>query len=64
MAVLSEGIDTDIYQPIPNAGRSDDPFKKQIYDLIKENFVYLHVGQWGKGAVSYTHLTLPTSDLV
>ena len=49
MAVLSEGIDTDIYQPIPDAGRSDDPFKKQIYDLIKENFVYLHVGQWGKG---------------
>ena len=49
MAVLSEGIDTDIYKPIPNAGRSDDPFKKEIYDLIKENFVYLFVGQWGKG---------------
>ena len=49
MEVLSEGIDTDIYQPIPNAGKSDDPFKKQIYDLIKENFVYLFVGQWGKG---------------
>ena len=49
MAVLSEGIDTDIYKPIPDAGRSDDPFKKQIYDLIKENFVYLFVGQWGKG---------------
>ena len=49
MAVLSEGIDTDIYKPIPDAGRSDDPFKKEIYDLIKENFVYLFVGQWGKG---------------
>ena len=49
MEVLSEGIDTDIYKPIPDAGRSDDPFKKQIYDLIKENFVYLFVGQWGKG---------------
>ena len=49
MGVLSEGIDTDIYQPIPDAGKSDDPFKKEIYDLIKENFVYLHVGQWGKG---------------
>ena len=49
MAVLSEGIDTDIYKPISDAGKSDDPFKKEIYDLIKENFVYLHVGQWGKG---------------
>ena len=49
MEVLSEGIDTDIYKPIPNLGKSDDPFKKQIYDLIKENFVYLFVGQWGKG---------------
>jgi len=49
MEVLSEGIDTDIYQPIPDAGKSDDPFKKEIYDLIKESFVYLHVGQWGKG---------------
>ena len=49
MEVLSEGIDTDIYKPIPDLGKSDDPFKKEIYDLIKENFVYLHVGQWGKG---------------
>ena len=49
MGVLSEGIDTDIYKPIPDLGRSDDPFKKEIYDLIKENFVYLFVGQWGKG---------------
>ena len=49
MEVLSEGIDTDIYKPIPDAGKGDDPFKKEIYDLIKESFVYLHVGQWGKG---------------
>ena len=49
MEVLSEGIDTDIYKPIPDLGRSDDPFKKEIYDLVKENFVYLFVGQWGKG---------------
>ena len=49
MAVLSEGIDTTIYQPIKNAGKSDDSFKKQIYDMIDESFVYLHVGQWGKG---------------
>ena len=49
MGVLSEGIDTTVYKPIKDAGKSDDPFKKEIYDLIKENFVYLHVGQWGKG---------------
>ena len=49
MGVLSEGIDTSIYKPIKDAGKSDDPFKKQIYDMIDESFVYLHVGQWGKG---------------
>ena len=49
MAVLSEGIDTTIYKPIKDAGKSDDPFKKQIYDMINESFVFLHVGQWGKG---------------
>ena len=49
IAVLSEGIDTTIYKPIKDAGKSDDPFKKEIYDMIHESFVYLHVGQWGKG---------------
>jgi len=49
MGVLSEGIDTSIYKPIKDAGKSDDPFKKEIYDMIDESFVYLHVGQWGKG---------------
>ena len=49
MGVLSEGIDTGIYRPIKDAGKSDDPFKKEIYDMIDESFVYLFVGQWGKG---------------
>ena len=49
MGVLSEGIDTTIYKPIKDAGKSDDPFKKEIYDMIDESFVYLFVGQWGKG---------------
>ena len=49
MVVLSEGIDTSIYKPNKDAGKSDDPFKKEIYDMINESFVYLHVGQWGKG---------------
>mgnify|MGYP003116270067 CR=1 FL=1 len=49
MTVLSEGIDTSIYKPIKDAGKSDDLFKKQIYDMVDESFVFLHVGQWGKG---------------
>mgnify|MGYP003323398166 CR=1 FL=1 len=49
MGVLSEGIDTTIYKPNKDAGKSDDPFKKEIYDMINESFVFLHVGQWGKG---------------
>ena len=48
MGVLSGGIDTTIYKPIKDTGKSDDPFRK-IYDMIDESFVYLHVGQWGKG---------------
>ena len=49
MGVLSEGIDTSIYRPIKDAGKSDDAFKKEIYDMIDESFVFLHVGQCGKG---------------
>ena len=49
MGVLSEGIDTTIFKPIKDAGKSDDQFKKEIYDMIDESFVYLFVGQWGKG---------------
>ena len=32
-----------------DVGKSDDSFKKEIYDMIDESFVFLHVGQWGKG---------------
>ena len=49
MGVLSEGIDTNIYKPMKDVGKSDDSFKKEIYDMIDESFVFLHVGQWGKG---------------
>ena len=31
MGVLSEGIDTTIYKPIKDAGKSDDQFKKEIW---------------------------------
>ena len=48
IAVLFEGVDTDIYFP-----KQKHELEKDVYDelneLIKEDFAYLHVGQWGKG---------------
>ena len=48
IAVLFEGVDTDIYYP-----KQKHQLEKDVYDelneLIKEDFAYLHVGQWGKG---------------
>jgi len=48
IAVLFEGVDTDIYSP-----KQKHELEKDVYDklneLIKEDFAYLHVGQWGKG---------------
>ena len=46
--VLFEGIDTDVYRP-----KQKHELEKNVYEdldnLIKEEFAYLHVGQWGKG---------------
>jgi len=48
IAVLFEGVDTDMYSP-----KQKHQLEKDVYDelneLIKEDFAYLHVGQWGKG---------------
>ena len=48
IAVLFEGVDTDIYFP-----KEKHELEKNVYQelnkLIKEDFAYLHVGQWGKG---------------
>ena len=45
--VLFEGVDTDVYSP-----KEKHQLEKKLYgeldDLIKEDFAYLHVGQWGK----------------
>ncbi len=44
--VLFEGVDTDVYCP-----KQKHELEKGLYeeldDLIKEEFAYLHVGQWG-----------------
>ena len=39
---LFEGTDENIYKPIDNSSLD-------LIDDIKENFCFLHVGQWGKG---------------
>jgi len=45
--VLFEGVDTDVYSP-----KEKHQLEKKLYgeldELIKEDFAYLHVGQWGQ----------------
>mgnify|MGYP000533574006 CR=1 FL=1 len=45
--VLFEGVDTDVYSP-----KEKHQLEKKLYgeldELIKEEFAYLHVGQWGQ----------------
>ena len=47
ISVLFEGVDTDIY-----CQKQKHELEKDVYDelneLIKEDFAYLHVGQWGQ----------------
>jgi len=47
ISVLFEGVDTDVYCP-----KQKHELEKGLYgelnDLIKEDFAYLHVGQWGQ----------------
>jgi len=42
MEVLFEGVDESVYKPIDNASLD-------LVDNIKEDFCFLHVGQWTKG---------------
>jgi len=46
ISVLFEGVDTDIYSP-----KQKHELEKNLYqeldEMIKEDFAYLHVGQWG-----------------
>ena len=46
--VLFEGADTDIYRPLNNSEIKSN-FTDELNKLIKEDFAYLHVGQWTKG---------------
>ena len=49
MKVLFEGIDTDVYKPLNASKIESTDIVKDINKLIKEDFVYLHVGQWTRG---------------
>ena len=48
ISVLFEGVDTDIYFP-RDKNQLDKGLSKELNELIKEDFAYLHVGQWNKG---------------
>ena len=48
MTVLFEGVDTDVYTPMDKYQIKGD-FIDEFNELVKEDFVYLHVGQLGKG---------------
>ena len=40
--MLFEGVDENVFKPIDNSSLD-------LVDDIKEDFAFLHVGQWGKG---------------
>ena len=48
ISVLFEGVDTDVYCPKQKHELEKD-LCEELDELIKEDFAYLHVGQWGKG---------------
>ena len=48
ISVLFEGVDTDIYFP-RDKNQLDKGLNRELNELIKEEFAYLHVGQWNKG---------------
>ena len=49
LAVLFEGIDTNVYYPKDKyqAKKDDSILYDELNELITEDFAYLHVGQWG-----------------
>ena len=51
IAVLFEGVDTDKYYPKDKYQvKKEDPILfDELNNLIKEDFAFLHVGQWNKG---------------
>ena len=56
--VLFEGADTDVYHPMDKYEIKSD-FTNELTELIKEDFAYLHVGQWTKGDFGEDRKNIP-----
>ena len=56
--VLFEGVDTSVYYPMDKHELKSE-FTDELNDLIKEDFAYLHVGQWGKGRYGEDRKNIP-----
>ena len=56
--VLFEGVDTDIYRPL-NSSEIKSDFTDELNNLLKEDFVYLHVGQITKGKYGEDRKNIP-----
>ena len=48
ISVLFEGVDTNVYYPKAKH-ELEKGLVKELDELIKEDFAYLHVGQWNQG---------------
>ena len=56
--VLFEGVDTDIYRPL-NSSEIKSDFTDELNNLLKEDFVYLHVGQLTRGKYGEDRKNIP-----
>ena len=56
--VLFEGVDTDIYKPL-NSSEIKSDFTDELNNLLKEDFVYLHVGQLTRGKYGEDRKNIP-----
>ena len=56
--VLFEGVDIDVYYPMDKY-KIKSNFTNELTELIKEDFAYLHVGQWTKGEFGEDRKNIP-----
>ena len=56
--VLFEGVDTEVYKPL-NSSEIKSDFTDELNNLLKEDFVYLHVGQLTRGKYGEDRKNIP-----
>ena len=56
--VLFEGVDINVYYPMDKY-KIKSNFTNELTELIKEDFAYLHVGQWTKGGFGEDRKNIP-----